>query len=286
MPSVRDIKRRMKGVENIQQITNAMKMVAASKLRRTQTAVLRSRPYTKKLREILETVITTAGEITHPLLVARPVRMVAIILITADKGLAGGYNARVQKLAWEEALRLADEEIPLEFIAVGNKGRDFLTHRGQKIEHDLIGLNDVPTFAEAQRVAQFVVENYLTEKYDRVYLAYQEFITTVQQRPVLKQLLPLEYEINTEEPVEYLYEPAPQEVLSILLPQYINNLVFHILTETKASEHGARMTAMTSATDNAEEMLGELNLSYNRSRQAAITREISEIVGGADALRG
>lgn len=284
MPSVRDIKRRMKSVESIQQITKAMKMVAASKLRRTQTAVIRSRPYTEKLQEILHKIVASAGEITHPLLVERPVKAVGIILITADKGLAGGYNARVQKLALEEAARFAEQEIEVDFIAVGNKGHEFLKRREQKIKTDIVGLNDVPTFSEAQRLSKLIVDSFLAGEYDRVYLVYQEFVTTVQQRPVVKQLLPLLYEKGEAEEKEYIYEPAPQEVLSILLPQYINNTMFHILTETKASEHGARMTAMTSATDNAEEMLEKLSLSYNRSRQAAITREISEIVGGADAL--
>ncbi|MGI6587910.1 MAG: ATP synthase F1 subunit gamma [Peptococcia bacterium] len=285
MPSVRDIKRRMKSVESTQQITKAMKMVAASKLRRTQTAVIRSRPYTEKMEEILSRIVASAGEITHPILVERPVKAVGIILITADKGLAGGYNVNVQKAALQLATQLSPKGIDVEFITVGSKGRDFLRRRNKKVKAVFAGINDVPTFSEAQRLAKVAVNSYMEGEYDQVYLVYQEFITTVQQHPVVKQLLPLPYEKGEEE-VEYIYEPAPQEVLSILLPQYINNTMFHILTETKASEHGARMTAMTSATDNAEEMLEKLNLSYNRSRQAAITREISEIVGGASALEG
>ncbi|MDD2212270.1 MAG: ATP synthase F1 subunit gamma [Clostridia bacterium] len=283
MPSVRDIKRRIKSVQSTQQITKAMKMVAASKLRRTQTAAISARPYMNKLEEILGRIVASAGEIAHPLLVERPVQNAAIILITADKGLAGGYNANVQKLALQEASQLSEQGINVEFIPVGNKGRDFLRHRQQKIKTALAGINDVPTFSEAQQLAKLVVDSYLAGQYDQVYLVYQEFVTTVQQHPVSKQLLPLPYEKGEDE-VEYLYEPAPQEVLTILLPQYINNTILHFLTEAKASEHGARMAAMTSATDNAEEMLDKLNLSYNRSRQAAITREISEIVGGANAL--
>jgi F-type H+-transporting ATPase subunit gamma len=285
MPSVRDIKRRIKSVESTQQITKAMKMVAASKLRRTQTAVIKSRPYTEKLEEILGRIVASAGEITHSLLVERPVKAVGIILITSDKGLAGGYNVNVQKAALQLATQLSKKAITVEFITVGSKGRDFLRRRDKKIKAVFTGINDVPTFSEAQRLAQVAVNSYLEGEYDQVYLVYQEFITTVQQHPVVKQLLPLPYE-QGEEKTEYLYEPSPQEVLEILLPQYINNTMFHILTETKASEHGARMTAMTSATDNAEEMIDKLKLSYNRSRQAAITCEISEIVGGASALEG
>lgn len=285
MPSVRDIKRHIKSVQNIQQITKAMKMVAASKLRKTQTAAINSRPYTEKLEEILSRIVASAGEIKHPLLKERTVKNAAIILITGDKGLAGGYNANVEKKALLEAQRLRGEDVNVEFIVVGNKGRDFLRRRNQTINTALAGINDVPTFSEAQRIAQIAVDGYLEERYDQVFLVYQEFVTTVQQCPVVKQLLPIPYE-KSEEETEYLYEPAPQEVLGILLPQYINNTMFHYLTEAKASEHGARMAAMTAATDNAEEMLDDLTLSYNRSRQAAITREISEIVGGANALQG
>jgi len=285
MPNVRDIKRRIKSVTSIQQITNAMKMVSASKLRRTQTAAVNSRPYTEKLEEILHRIVSSAGEITHPMLVERPVKNTAIILITGDKGLAGGYNANVQKKALTEATRLSEQGINVEFIVIGNKGRDFLRRRSQKINQTLSGINDVPTFVEAQNIAKAAVDSYLNEQFDQILLIYQEFVTTVQQRPVVKQILPLAYE-KSEEETEYLYEPAPEEVLGILLPQYINNTVFHYLTEAKASEHGARMAAMTAATDNAEEMMDALQLSYNRSRQAAITNEISEIVGGANALQG
>lgn len=284
MPSVRDIKRRIKSVQSTQQITKAMKMVAASKLRKTQTAVVNSRPYTEKLEEILGRIVASAGEVNHPLLVERPVKAVGIILITADKGLAGGYNANVQKAALQLATQLSKREITVEFITVGSKGRDFLRRRDYKIKTAITGINDVPTFSEAQRFAKIAVDSYLEGQYDQVYLVYQEFINTVQQHPVVKQLLPLPYE-KGEEKAAYLYEPSPQEVLTILLPQYINNTLFHLLTEAKASEHGARMTAMTAATDNAEEMLDKLMLFYNRSRQAAITREISEIVGGANALQ-
>ena len=191
----------------------------------------------------------------------------------------------VQRLALEEAERYAEQGVKVDFLALGEKGRAYLKRREQEIKKVVTGINDVPTFDEAQKLARFLVNIYLNEEYDRIYLVYQEFVTTVQQRPIVKQFLPLVYEKDeTALEEEYIYEPSPQAVLSILLPRYINNLAFHLLTETKASEHGARMTAMTSATDNAEEMLEELRLSYNRSRQANITREISEIVGGADAL--
>lgn len=285
MPGVRDIKRRIRSVKNTQQITKAMKMVSAAKLRRTQAATVASRPYAHKLEEILERIVASAGETKHPLMLERPVKSVGIILITADRGLAGGYNANVIRKGILEAARFGETEVS--FLAVGRKGRDFLRRRKKKIDGEVIGLKDVPTFTEAQNIAQKAVDSFMGGKYDAVYIVYQEFITTVQQRPVIKQLLPIPYEKKEEEEVsEYLYEPGPQEVLGILLPKYINNTVFHLLMETKTSEHGARMAAMGSATDNATEMIDKLTLSYNRSRQAAITREISEIVGGANALQG
>jgi len=285
MPGVRDIKRRIRSVKNTQQITKAMKMVSAAKLRRTQAATVASRPYAHKLEEILERIVASAGETKHPLMLERPVKSAAIILVSADRGLAGGYNANVIRKGILEAARLGDTEVS--FFAVGRKGRDFLRRRKKKIDGELIGLKDVPSFIDAQNLAQQMVDSFLGGKYDAVYIVYQEFITTVQQRPAIKQLLPIPYEKEEEDEVsEYLYEPGPQEVLGILLPKYINNTVYHIFMEAKTSEHGARMAAMGAATDNASEMIDKLTLSYNRSRQAAITREISEIVGGANALQG
>ena len=185
MPNVREIRRRMRGVENIQQITQAMKMVAASKLRRTQMAVARSRPYTQKLQGVLSTVITSMGEINHPLFVEKPLKKVCLVLITADKGLAGGYNTRVQRLALEEAERYAEQGVKVDFLALGEKGRAYLKRREQEIKKVVTGINDVPTFDEAQKLARFLVNIYLNEEYDRIYLVYQEFVTTVQQRPIV-----------------------------------------------------------------------------------------------------
>jgi F-type H+-transporting ATPase subunit gamma len=284
MPGVRDIKRRIRSVKSIQQITKAMKMVAAAKLRKTQTAVVASRPYTDKLEEILGRIVASAGDIKHPLMVERPVKSVGMVMITADKGYAGGYNTNIIKRCMAEAARFGD--VTTEFISVGRKGRDYLKRRGKNIRGEITGIKDIPTFSEAQNISKIAVSGFMEGRYDAVYLVYQEFVSPVQQRPVIKQLLPIPYEKKEHEEAEYLYEPGPQEVLGILLPKYINNTVFHILMETKASEHGARMTAMGSATDNADEMIDKLTLSFNRSRQAAITREISEIVGGANALKG
>ena len=220
MPNVREIRRRMRGVENIQQITQAMKMVAASKLRRTQMAVARSRPYTQKLQGVLSTVITSMGEINHPLFVEKPLKKVCLVLITADKGLAGGYNTRVQRLALEEAERYAEQGVKVDFLALGEKGRAYLKRREQEIKKVVTGINDVPTFDEAQKLARFLVNIYLNEEYDRIYLVYQEFVTTVQQRPIVKQFLPLVYEKMDCLEEEYIYEPLPSCIVDSVAALY------------------------------------------------------------------
>jgi F-type H+-transporting ATPase subunit gamma len=284
MPGVRDIKRRIRSVKNTQQITKAMEMVAAAKLRKTQEAAVSARPYARKLEEVLGRITASAGETGHSLMTRRPVKSVGIILITADRGLAGGYNANLVRKAMLEAARFNGCEVG--FITVGRKGRDFLRRRGKNIQGEFLGIKDTPTFIEAQRIAQMAVSYYEDGIYDEVYVIYQEFISPVQQKPVMKQLLPIPYSgEGKEENTEYLYEPGPELVLEILLPKYINNVIYQALTEAKASEHGSRMTAMGSATDNAGEMIDKLTLSFNRARQAAITREIAEIVGGANALK-
>ncbi len=284
MPGVRDIKRRIRSVKNTQQITKAMEMVAAAKLRKTQEAAVSARPYARKLEEVLGRIVASAGNSGHSLMTKRPVKTVGIILITADRGLAGGYNANLVRKAMLEAARFKEYDVG--FIAVGRKGRDFLRRRGKNMQGEFLGIKDTPTFIEAQRIAQMAVNYYLDGIYDEVHVIYQEFISPVQQKPVTKQLLPIPYAgEGKDENTEYLYEPEPERVLEILLPKYINNVVYQALMEAKASEHGSRMTAMGSATDNAGEMIDKLILSFNRARQAAITREIAEIVGGANALK-
>ncbi|MDD4048246.1 MAG: ATP synthase F1 subunit gamma [Clostridia bacterium] len=284
MSGGRDIKRRIKSVKSTQQITKAMKMVSAAKLRRTQGAVLATRPYTEKLEEILERIIASSGGVKNSLMVERPIKSVGIILISADRGLAGGYNANVIKKCLVAASEFEEQKV--EFIAVGRKGRDALRHVNKDISDEFLGIKDIPTFVEAQNISNLVVEGFTKGTYDEVYLIYQEFISPIQQQPVMKKLLPISFEMKEHDETEYIYEPSSQEVLGILLPKYINNTVFHTLMETKASEHGARMAAMSAATDNAKDMIDKLTLSYNRSRQAAITSEISDIVGGANALQG
>jgi len=284
VPGVRDIKRRIRSVRNIRQITKALQMEAAAKLRKTQEAVVSSRPYAKKLDEVLRRIVASAGEATHPLMEQRPVKTVGFLLVTADRGFAGGYNANLIRKTVAESARFAEDKV---YFTVGRKGRDYMRRREKKIIGEAMGIKDTPTFLEAQRLARTAVELYLDQTFDQLYIVHQEFITAVQQKPVVKQLLPIPRTEKEQEGVsDYIYEPQPEQVLEILLPKYINNMIFQALMEAKASEQGARMTAMGSATDNAEEMINKLTLSFNRARQAAITKEISEIVGGANALKG
>jgi F-type H+-transporting ATPase subunit gamma len=282
MAGLRDIRRRIRGVKTTQHITKAMKMVAAAKLRRTQEVLAVSRPYGRKMNEVLGRVVSSTKEITNPLMEKRDIQTVGLIVITSDSGLAGGYNASLLRKMLVETARIDAEK---GFIAIGRKGRDFLRRRDMRLDYEYTPVSDIPTFHEAEHIARTVADAYLKGMYDEVHLIYQEFVSAVQQRPVIRQLLPIVWDsAQPAEDEQYIFEPRPSEVLDILLPRYFNYLTYQALIEAKTSEYGARMTAMESATDNAEEIIDSLSLSYNRARQAAITREIAEIVGGANAL--
>ncbi|GIM45701.1 ATP synthase subunit gamma [Collibacillus ludicampi] len=281
--SSRDIKRRIKSVKNTEQITKAMKMVSAAKLRRAQERVTQARPYTAKMEEVIGS-IAKAGGASHPMLVKRPVKRTGYVLITADRGLAGSYNAQVIRHAMASLKDKKENEYAI--FAVGRKGRDFFARRGYPLAGEITGLSDFPTFADIKRVTQAVVSMYEKGEVDEVILVYNEFISPIQQRPVAKKILPLE-EVGGEDAkvTNYIYEPSAEAVLEKLLPKYAETLIYSALLEAKASEHGARMTAMGNATDNASEMIKKLTLDLNRARQAAITLQIAEIVGGAEALK-
>lgn len=284
MAGVRDIKRRIRSVKSTQQIIKAMKMVAAAKLRKTQEAVTAARPYSRKLEEVLGRIAASVETSEHPLMAARPVNRVGFILITADRGLAGGYNSNLIRKAMVELAKEKMHDPGL--ITVGRKGRDFMRRRQKRIIGEFIGIKDTPSFNEAQHIVKMVEDLYREGIFDEVQIIYQGFISPVSQRPVMKQLLPIPCSKEAKEDefsTEYIYEPKPEQVLEILLPKYISNVVYQALMEAKASEHGARMSAMGAATDNAGEMIDKLTLSFNRARQNAITREIAEIVGGANA---
>lgn len=286
MPTMQDIRRRIKSVKSTQQITRAMKMVSAAKLRRAQQSLFSARPYAIKMEDVLRRLGGRVDTSLHPLLSQREIKRTGFVVVTSDRGLAGGYNANIIRKATQTMDGYDKSNISL--ITVGRKGRDYFRRRHYDIQGDFVGLGEEVSFAQARLIADTVMEFYLNELLDEVYLVYPQFINTVTQRQTVVRLLPLdapEQEKAAGGEAEYLFEPSPEAVLDSLLPRYVATLLYRALLEAKASEHGARMAAMDSATKNADEMIKRLTLSFNRARQASITREISEIVAGAEALK-
>lgn len=259
-----------------------MKMVAAAKLRKAQERVIAARPFAKEIQDVLARLAQAAAGARHPLLEQREVNNVAYVVVSADRGLCGGYNSNVIRMA---AAHITHSEVPSQVLAVGRKSRDFFRRIGATVTDEFVGLGDEPSFFQAKAIAEQVVNLYIQGKVDEVHLVYTEFISAIGQRPVSVKLLPLKAPTEQSGPKpSYLFEPSAETILETLLPKYVETLLFRALLEAKASEQGARMTAMGSATDNANEMIDRLTLIMNRARQAAITKEISEIVGGAASL--
>jgi F-type H+-transporting ATPase subunit gamma len=291
MATLREVRRRISSVRNIAQITRAMQMVAASRMKRAQDAILAARPYSDELRQALARVAAAVGADVDPLLDRRPVRRVGLIVITTDRGLVGSLNANavraVLRHVAEEATR-DGEEAEVSAITVGRKGRDALRRAGVPIAAHFAQLGDRPSFADITPIARLVTEDFLAGTYDRIEIAYSTFINTLSQRPVVVTLLPVEQpgmgEAETETNDEYLFEPSPEAVLSRLLPHFVAIDIYRAVLENRASEQSAQMVAMRSATDNANELIGDLTLVYNKTRQANITREMTEIASGAEAL--
>lgn len=285
MATMRDIRRRIKSVKNTQQITKAMKMVSAAKLRKSQAALIAARPYAEHVQDVLQRVAARTDASLHPLLVKREGARRAYLVITADRGLCGGFNANLVR----KAVRTIHEhgtEKPMIF-AVGRKGRDYFKRRLFNLVGDYTGLGENISFRHAKTIADAVKELYSSNIVDEIWLVYPHFINPVTQRQEAIRLLPLQTpeQKSARVEAEYVFEPTPEEVLDHLLPRYINTVVYRALLEAKAGEHGARMSAMDAASNNADEMIKRLTLRYNRARQASITREISELVAGAEALK-
>lgn len=281
MASAQDIRRRIKSVKSTQQITKAMKMVAAAKLRRAQEAVTAARPFAKKIKEVLGRVAAASSGVSNPLLEVREVKRTAYVVITADRGLCGGFNANVLRMAQAELKSINNPAV----VAVGRKSKEFFTRRSFDVISSYIGLGETINFSQAQEIAKDVVAKYISGEFDEVNLVFSEFVNVLNQRPTIIKLLPVETPAEDEgKKVDYIFEPDAAYVLNELLPKYVETTVFRAMLEAKAGEQGARMTAMDAATTNASDMIDRLTLSLNRARQAAITKEISEIVGGAAAL--
>ena len=283
MASMRDISRRIKSIKSTQQITKAMKMIAASKLRRAQEGVTAARPYARKIQEVLGRLASNSSEYAHPLLADREIKKVGLVVITGDRGMCGGYNANIIKLS---ELARAGTDKPVAYVAVGRKGRDYFRRRDREIVEEYINVGANPTFSQAQELAKRLMALYTEGVFDEVHLLYTEFKSAMSQKPVDMKLLPIQPVAGEEtKETEYIYEPSEEGVMDVLLPSYVETVVYRALLEAKASEHGSTMTAMSSATDNATDIIARLTLILNRARQAAITKEISEIVGGAAALQ-
>jgi F-type H+-transporting ATPase subunit gamma len=284
MPSLIDLRRRIRSVKNTQQITKAMKMVSAAKLRRAQDRAIAARPYANILQQMLANVAEAASQsdgADHPLLAVRPEKRILVIVVTADGGLAGGFNANLIRLAQ----RFVDEHRGAELIfeLIGKKGRDYFRRRGAKIHADHVDFSRKVEFERAEAIANAIIDMFSKAEVDAVYLFGNEFKSVMAAKLTSLRLLPIEVP-KSASPVDYIYEQKPEELLGSLLPRYVKVQIFRALLESVAAEHAARMTAMDAATSNASDVIDRLTLYMNRVRQASITREIIEIVSGAAAL--
>ena len=296
MPSTREIRRRIRSVANMSQITRAMEMVSAAKMRKAQQRVTASRPYSEQLRQIMSDLATQQPDpeqlAQFPLLQKRPVRNIELIVVTPDRGLTGALNTNILR----RASRFILEETPptsggearaaVQVIAVGKKARDYFVRTRQDVIAEFIGIGDTTTLDAVRPIADIAIDDFASGKVDAVYVVYSRFINTLVQRPEVLRILPVEPPEAREGYSDYIFEPTPEDVLNDLLPRYVEVQLYQAILEGIASEHSARMVAMRSASDNAKEIQQELTLSYNKARQAQITREVSEIAAGANAMAG
>src|ERR1700729_4232692 len=300
MPSLKTIRKRISSVKSTQKITKAIKMVAGARLSRAQQRIVALRPYALKTGEILQSVASQGGEAAgteaaHPLLARRPEKKILVVVLSADRGLCGAFNTNINKATEREWRARRDAEgATVEFLTLGRKGREYLTRRGGKIAHDVAKVYDGLDMGKAQLVAGWVVNRFKRGEYDAVYLVYNEFKSAITQKTNFEALLPLPAPPETAKdkthdgggaPTEFLFEPNRGALLERLVPMYVEVTLFRALLESQASFFGAQMTAMDAATRNAKERIGRLTLVYNRARQAAITKELMEIIGGAEALK-
>jgi len=287
MPGSKEIRTKIKSVQNTRKITKAMEMVAASKMRRAQERMRTARPYGEKIRNVAAHISHANPEYRHPFLVARDtVKRIGIIVVTTDKGLCGGLNTNVLRMALNQIKAWEAEGEEVEVCAIGNKGLGFMQRLGAVVASNVTGLGDKPQMEKLIGAVKVMLNGYIEDRFDRVMIFYTNFVNTMKQEPVMEQLLPLTGEkLGTPEGSwDYIYEPDAKAVLDQVLTRYIEALIYQAITENMASEQSARMVAMKAATDNAGNVIDELTLIYNKSRQASITTELSEIVAGAAAV--
>lgn len=293
MAGSKEIRTKIKSVENTRKITRAMEMVAASKMRKAQERMRAARPYAEKIRQVAAHLSHASPEYKHPFLIKKEqVKNVGIIVITSDKGLCGGLNTNILRLALSQMKVWNSESKKVLVCSIGNKGFSFMTRIGADVKSHLTGLGDTPRISSLVGAVKVMLDAYTAGEVDAIYIAYNDFVNTMKQEPKMRLLLPLSDDQlagdqGKAEPAsmwDYIYEPEPKSVVDELLRRYVESLVYNAVTENQASEQSARMVAMKAASDNAKEVIGELKLVYNKARQAAITKEISEIVGGAAAV--
>lgn len=290
MANLRELRGRIRSVKSTAKITKAMELVAASKMRRAQARLLSARPYATKMRELLQNLVTRL-DVTdedapvHPLLRVRPIQKVALVHITADRGLAGGLNANINRRASQFLL---EQTVPVDVVAVGKKGRDFMLRFRRNVVAEFTGLPDYPDLADTLPISTIVRKGFEDGDYDAVYLSYTRFISTAVQRPELIQLLPVvpPPEVSEAQLLDYIYEPSAEAVLDEILPRYVEMVVYQAVLEATGSEQSARMVAMRNATDNAKDLINDLTLAFNKARQESITADLLDIVGGVAALEG
>lgn len=298
MPSLRDIRRRIRSVKNTAQLTRALQLVAASRMRRAQQRALAARPYADAMRLLIGELASegaAAGVVPHPLLAQREIDTVGVLLITPDRGLAGPLNTNIIRRGTELILEQENANLEVEVVTVGRKGQDFLARRGRKLLGTFTGIVDKPDYNEVVPIARVIMDGYLRGVMDRAYVVYPRFVSTLVQRPEAVQILPVapaladasqaaDGEARDRRPLDYIYEPDPISILESLLPRYVEVLIYQAVLETSASEQSARMVAMRNATENAKDLVRDLTLTYNKVRQAGITREVTEIASAAEAM--
>lgn len=292
MATLRDIKGRIKGVKSTQQITKAMKMVAAARLRRAQENIINAKPYSKKIAEMLGHLLGIEKNFINPLFVEREIKRIAIIVVTSDRGLCGGFNMNVIRKAEEMAkdeLANFNQEGNLDFYCIGKKGNDYFTKRPYNVVGSYPGIFSHLKFEIASGLIKELTAKYISGEIDKILVVFNEFRSVIQQKTIVEQLFPIKpFEAKIHEPaqdVDYIYEPDKARIINVLLPKHLNAQMWTTLLDSYAAELGARMTAMDMATENAKELIRSLNLTYNKVRQASITKEILEIVSGANALK-
>ncbi len=287
MPSVRDIRRRIRSVDNTAKVTNAMSLIAASKMRRAQSNVLEGRPYSVKIQEVIANLAAQPSDDRdggQPLLAVRTVEKSTVLMISPDRGLCGGLHANLNRRVGQFIL---EQKVPVQAIAVGRKGRDFMARTNQDLKATFTELGESPLLVDTNAISHMVIDSYTAGETDEIFLAYTNFVSTMVQEPVIEKLLPIApAELTSAQSVGYIYEPGNMAVLQNLLPRFVEMQIYHAILEAIASEQSARMVAMRAATDNASELATDLTLTMNKLRQESITNELLDLIGGQIALEG